>query len=216
MENLNRGSNLSESVKFASWLNDFTGTLKGKNNGYVPCGDCVGCCTSAYFIHLKPTDKNSIKHIPRELMFPAPGLPKGNYLLGYDENGYCPMFKKGRCSIYKYRPETCRQYDCRVYPATGIFPDDKKSQIYEKAKGWKFDISSSNDIKAFEAVQRASKFITKYRELFPKKFFPRNAPQLAVLAIRIHLELMKIDSDKIEKTAQALVDLIVLKYGSHG
>jgi Fe-S-cluster containining protein len=169
-------------------------------------------CTSAYFIHLKPTDKNSIKHIPKELIFPAPGLPKGNYLLGYDEAGHCPMFKKGRCSIYEYRPETCRQYDCRIYPATGIFPDDKKSQIYKKAKDWKFDMSSSNDIRAFEAVQKASKFITKYRKLFPKNFFPRNAPQQAVLAIRIHLEFFKIDQDEIEKMAQTLVDLIVLKY----
>ncbi len=213
---MNKDSNFSELVKFSSWLDDFTGTLKGKNSGCVPCGDCVGCCTSAYFIHIKPTDKNSIKHIPKELMFPAPGLPKGNYLLGYDRNGHCPMFKKGRCSIYEYRPETCRQYDCRVYPATGIFPDDKKSQIYEKAKGWKFNISSSNDIKTFEAIQKASKFIKKYSRLFPKTFFPSNAPQQAVLAIRIHLEFMKVDIDEIEKTAQALVDLIVLKYGKHG
>lgn len=149
-------------------------------------------------------------------MFPAPGLPKGNYLLGYDENGHCPMFKKGRCSIYAYRPETCRQYDCRVYPATGIFPDDKKSQIYQKAKRWRFDLSSPDDRKAFEAVQKASRFITQYRELFPETFFPRNAPQQAALAIRIHLEFMPVDKDEIEKTADAMVDFIVLKYGKQG
>ena len=143
-------------------------------------------------------------------MFPAPGLPKGHYLLGYDENGHCPMFKDGQCSIYEYRPETCLQYDCRVYPATGIFPDDKKSQIYKKAKQWSFDLSSSNDLKAFEAVQKASNFIIKYRELFPKTFFPINAPQQAALAIRIHMEFMHIDTDEIEKTAQALVDSIIL------
>jgi len=213
---INNDSDLLGAIKFVSWLNDFTGTLKGENNGYVPCEDCVGCCTSSYFIHLKPTDKNSIKHIPNELMFPAPGLPKGNYLLGYNENGHCPMFKKGRCSIYEHRPETCRQYDCRVYPATGIFPDDKNSPIYRKAKGWKFDISTSNDIKAFEAVQKASTFITKYRELFPKTFFPSNAPQQAVLAIRIHSEFMRFDSDENEKAVRALVDLIVMKYGDQG
>lgn len=189
--------------------------LKGKKKGYVPCGNCVGCCTSSYFIHIKPTDKSSIDHIPSELMFPAPGLSQGNYLLGYDENGHCPMFKKGRCSIYEYRPETCRQYDCRVYPATGIFPDDETSQIYKKAKAWTFDISSANDMKVFEAVQRASTFITKYRELFPKEFFPRNAPQQAVLAIRIHLEFMQVDHSIIAKTGAKLVDLIVSKYLCH-
>jgi Fe-S-cluster containining protein len=216
MKKKNEYSKLLESVKLTNWLNEFIGTLRGKNNGYVPCGDCVGCCTSSYFIHLKPTDKNSIKHIPRELMFPAPGLPKGNYLLGYDENGHCPMFKKGRCSIYACRPETCRQYDCRVYPATGIFPDDKKSQIYKKAKVWKFDISSSDDMNAFEAIQKAATFITEYRKLFPKAFFPRNAPQQAVLAIKIHSEFMQVENDEIEKTAQTLVDSIVCKYGNHG
>ncbi len=56
----------------------------------------------------------------------------------------------------------------------------------------------------------------KHRELFPKNFFPNNAPQQAVLAIRIHLEFIKFGNNEIEKTAQALVDLIVLKYGNHG
>jgi uncharacterized protein len=212
---MNKDSKLPKLTKFADWLNDFIGTLKGINSGYVPCGDCVGCCVSSYFIHIKPTDKNSIQHIPKELLFPAPGLPKGNYLLGYDGNGHCPMFKKGGCSIYTHRPETCRHYDCRVFPATGIFPEDKNSQIYKKAKDWKFDLSSSNDRKAFDAVQKAAAFLINYRELFPKAFYPSNAPQQAVLAIRIHLEFMKIDRSEMETTPQALADLIVLKYGIH-
>lgn len=209
-----KGSNLSKSITFTSWLNDFIKTLEGKKQGYVPCGDCVGCCTSSYFIHIKPTDQKSLKHIPRELMFPAPGLPKGNYLLGYDENGHCPMFKEGLCSIYDYRPETCRQYDCRVYPATGIFPDDKKSQIYKKARGWTFDITSSNDLDVFNAVQKASTFLMKYQCLFPKCFYPRNAPQQAVLAIRIHPDFIDVDDVEIQKKYEELVDSIVLKYGS--
>jgi hypothetical protein len=81
---------------------------------------------------------------------------------------------------------------------------------------WKFDISSSDDMNAFEAIQKAATFITEYRKLFPKAFFPRNAPQQAVLAIKIHSEFMQVENDEIEKTAQTLVDSIVCKYGNHG
>jgi len=215
MDKVVKNPNLSDSMKFSSWLKEFTGTLKGINNGSVPCGECMGCCTSSYFIHIKPTDTESINHIPKELMFPAPGLPKGHYLLGYDDKGHCPMFKGGRCSIYTYRPETCRQYDCRVYPATGIFPDDEKSVIFRKAKDWKFDVSSSEDIEALEAVRASSKFIEKYHDHFPKEFVPGNRPQQAVLVIRIHSEFIGVDSENIEINAQKLVNLIVSKYGNN-
>ncbi len=213
MDKVVKNSNLADSMKFSIWLKEFTGALKGINDGSVPCGECVGCCTSSYFIHIKPTDRESIKHIPRELMFPAPGLPKGHYLLGYDDKGHCPMFKGGRCSIYSYRPETCRQYDCRIYPATGIFPDNEKPEILRKAKGWNFDVSSSEDIEAIEAVRASSQFIEKYHDHFPKEFIPRNSPQQAVLAIRIHSEFIGIDSQEIESNAQEIIKLIVSKYG---
>ena len=215
MDKVVKNSNISDSMNFSSWLKEFTGTLKGINDGSVPCGECVGCCTSSYFIHIKPTDTECINHIPKELMFPAPGLPKGHYLLGYDDKGHCPMFKGGRCSIYTYRPETCRQYDCRVYPATGIFPDDEKSQIFRKAKDWKFDVSLSEDIEALEAVRVSSKFIEKYHDRFPKEFIPRNSPQQAVFAIRIHSEFIGVDSENIESNAQKIINLIVSKYGSN-
>lgn len=30
---------------------------------------------------------------------------------------------EGGCRIYDHRPRTCRSYDCRVFAATGIEPD---------------------------------------------------------------------------------------------
>ncbi len=214
MNKLAKNSDLSDSMKFSSWLREFTGTLKGINDGRVPCGECVVCCTSSYFIHIKPTDTESIQHIPKELMFPAPGLPEGHYLLGHDEKGHCPMFKGGQCSIYPYRPETCRQYDCRVFPATGIFPDDETSEIFRKAKDWKFDVSSVEDIEALEAVRASANFVEKYHDLFPKEFIPSNSPQRAVLAIRVHSEFIGIDGETIESNAQRIVKLIVSEYGN--
>ena len=51
-------------------------------------------------------------------------MPKGNMLLGYDENGHCPMLIDDKCSIYEHRPITCRSYDCRIFPAAGIVAGD--------------------------------------------------------------------------------------------
>lgn len=212
MKKIVKNLTLPDQGKFSNWLNDFTRTLKGEGEGQVPCGECTSCCTSSYFIHIKPTDVDSINHIPKELMFPAPRLPKGHYILGFNEKGHCPMLKEGKCSIYSHRPETCRQYDCRVFAATGIFPKDKP-QIFEKAKSWKFEISSHQDKETFQAIQTASKFIIKYQNLFPKSFFPGNTTQQAVWAIRIHSEFIGINGEEIEINLKKIVDTIISKYG---
>lgn len=86
----------------------------------MPCGDCTACCTSSQFIHIAPDETETLGHIPDELLFDAPGFPAGHVVLGYDENGHCPMLVDGACSIYAHRPRTCRTYDCRIFPATGI------------------------------------------------------------------------------------------------
>jgi len=199
-------------ISFLGWINEFTETLKGNNDGEVPCGDCIGCCTSSLFIHIKPSDKDSLNHIPKELMFPAPDLPKGHYLLGYDEKGHCPMFKKDQCSIYPFRPETCRQYDCRIYPATGIYPDNARSKILAKAKTWNFDLNSSKEKHLFDAVQKASKFLITYKKLFPDNFYPKNESQQAVLSIQIHSIFIELESEYIINNAKKLVDEIILNY----
>lgn len=125
------------------------------------------------------------------------------------------MFKGGQCSIYPYRPETCRQYDCRVFPATGVYPEDEQSEIYRKAKDWEFDVSSLVDHEAFKAVRASSSFIDTYHDHFPKEFVPRSSPQRAVLAIRIHPEFIGVDRETIESHAQEIADLIVSKYGTN-
>jgi Fe-S-cluster containining protein len=77
------------------------------------------------FIHISPEETRTIQRIPRELLFPAPGKPKGHVLMGYTDQGYCPMLVAGECSIYEDRPQTCRDYDCRVFAATGISVDPR-------------------------------------------------------------------------------------------
>jgi Fe-S-cluster containining protein len=79
------------------------------------------------FIHVKPDEEETLRRIPRALLFPAPGLPKGHVLMGYGDNGQCPMLIDGERSIYEHRPQTCRDYDCRIFAATGV-PVDEHTQ----------------------------------------------------------------------------------------
>lgn len=195
--------------RFSLWLNQFVSSLEGKNDANVPCNKCVACCTSSYFIHIKPTDKESLRHIPKPLLFPAPGLPKGNFLLGYNEKGHCPLFQNEKCSIYDYRPETCRQYDCRVYPATGLsLENEEKPLISFQAQRWHFETSSAIDLDAFEAVQMAAEFIVKYAGYFPNGFIPNSTPQKAIMAIRIHELFTGLDKNEISEQVDELTNSI--------
>ena len=50
--------------------------LRGERSADVPCGDCTRCCTSSQFIHIAPDEVETLAHIPVELLFPAPRLPR--------------------------------------------------------------------------------------------------------------------------------------------
>src|ERR1035441_2185541 len=125
---------------FSEWLYVTETSLRSGNGGAdVPCGICRGCCRSSMFIHIKPEETQTIKRIPRALLFPAPGLPKGHLLMGYDDQGQCPMFVDNKCSIYEDRPQTCRDYDCRIFSATGISVDQQaQPEITQRVKEWAF------------------------------------------------------------------------------
>ena len=180
---MNKDTNAGE---FSVWLEEFTQTMRGIGKGNVPCGDCVGCCTSSKFIHIRPTDKKALDNIPRNLTFPAPGLPTGHFLMGYDEKGCCPMFNKGKCSIYDSRPETCRQYDCRALTASGIKITDESKEITEKVRSWSFEYSSRKSTELASAVKLAGSFLSENKSKFPEGFIPLLSGQLAVVAVRVH------------------------------
>jgi Fe-S-cluster containining protein len=145
----------------------------------VPCGTCSACCRSSYFIHIEPDEVAALRRIPRPLLFPAPGLPKGHVVLGYDEHGRCPMLVDDRCSIYDDRPRTCRQYDCRVFAATELSPDDDgKPLVAARVREWRFDASGSDDRAAADQLRAA---VVRIRA---REDAPATATQLAVAAVR--------------------------------
>jgi Fe-S-cluster containining protein len=163
--------------RFSSWL-DQVGVD-------VPCGTCTACCTSSQFVHIAPDERDTLARIPKALLFPAPGLPKGNVVMGYDERGHCPMFVDGACSIYDHRPRTCRTYDCRVFPAAGMEPDhDGRARIAEQVRRWRFDFPERDDEVLQSAVQAAAGYLRANANRLGG-LVPSNATQLASLALRI-------------------------------
>ena len=171
---------------FSAWLARTRDGQQTKAGADVPCGDCRGCCTSAYFIHIGPDETAALARIPKALRFKAPGLPKGHVLLGYDDKGHCPMFKDNACSIYADRPQTCRDYDCRVFPATGFSVEADKPAIAGQAVRWKFGFSRAADKRDFAAVQAAAAFLRDHAGDFPQGFLPAHPTQLAVLALKVY------------------------------
>src|SRR6185369_1959526 len=171
---------------FSSWLQHTRQAQRTEEGASVPCGDCKACCTSSYFIHIRPDETETLARIPQALRFAAPGLPKGHVVLGYDKNGHCPMFIDNKCSIYEYRPQTCRKYDCRIFPATGLPAGEDKTSISRLAGRWQFTFPTTQDHKHFSAVRAAAKFLRDHAASFPPGFVPNNPTQQAVIAIKVY------------------------------
>jgi Fe-S-cluster containining protein len=139
------------------------------------------------FVHIKPEETQTLQRIPRALLFPAPGQPKGHVLMGYNDQGQCPMLVDNQCSIYEDRPQTCRDYDCRFFAATGVSVDPRNQpEIAERVGQWVFDYESKESREQHEIVKQAAAFLEKNRDLFPKGSLPTYPVQLAALAVRVY------------------------------
>lgn len=174
--------------RFSAWLAE-AADPRGRMDMDVPCGTCTACCRSSYFIHVGPDERETLRAIPKDLLFPAPGRPKGHKVLGFDERGHCPMLTDGGCSIYDHRPRTCRSYDCRVFTAAGLSPaDDGKHEIAQRTDRWRFDVDSEpSAVSELQAVRRAAAYLeSRQGDCFPSGGFPLQAGQRAALAIKVH------------------------------
>ncbi|KNZ40945.1 YkgJ family cysteine cluster protein [Acetobacterium bakii] len=184
---------------FSIWLRSTRNALITEDDALVDCGDCNACCTSSYFIHIRPEETKTIAHINKKLLFPAPGLPMGNVLMGYDEQGCCPMLINQKCSIYPHRALTCRSYDCRIFTAAGIDPgDDDKARIKKRTDQWEFAYPTQQDRDEHFAVQAAAQFIKEHAACFPQGAIPHNPSQLAILSIKVYAVFLKDDNGSAE------------------
>lgn len=171
----------------AAWVDELQAALYGDGDVDVPCGGCTACCTSSQFVHIGPDEADARASIPSALLFAAPGMPDGHVLLGYDEHGRCPMLGDGGCSIYEHRPRTCRTYDCRVFPATGVTLDDAdKAEIARRAGRWRFEVVTDRDHERQRALRASAAHLAAHGDELPREVAPRTPTQLAVLAVEAH------------------------------
>ena len=176
---------------FGDWLAEARESLHGNRGADVPCGDCVGCCVSSYFIPVRPEDKDALDAIPARFLVNAPNEPRGQWLMGYREDGTCPMLNDNKCTIYGQRPQTCRDYDCRVFAAAGIDAGgDDKAVINRRVRAWRFTYPSPSDHAAHEAVKAAAAFISTRRDSFPGARAPTAPTGIAVLALKVYAVFM--------------------------
>ncbi len=174
--------------EFSQWLHHTRHAQQARDVGAnVPCNACNACCRSSMFIHIRADETRSLKRIPKQLLFPVPGLPTGHRLMGYDEKGRCPMLVDDRCAIYEDRPQTCRDYDCRIFAATGITLDENvQAGISAQVKAWRFTYAGEENRLEHEAVRAAAIFLKQNATLFPPQRLPLNPVQLALTALKVY------------------------------
>ena len=131
---------------FSSWLRAARRSLISDDGAEVPCGDCVGCCVSSYSVQLRPADHRAREAIPAQHLIQASGFPPDHLTMPALPNGMCPMLHAGRCSIYPVRPQTCLDYDCRIFAAAGIEAGgEDKWVINKRVREWRFSYPTPND-----------------------------------------------------------------------
>jgi uncharacterized protein len=196
-----------EAGGFAEWLRGMRAVLRGERDADVPCGDCVGCCVSSYPIPLRPTDHVALERLPIEHLH-LPAASGRLARMGYREDGTCPMLCAGNCTIYADRPQTCRDYDCRIYTAAGLLPDGDRPVIHQRVTAWRFEFGSPEERSTLEALRQATDFIRSHRALFPAAMRADSATAAAVLAVKTWELFMGVTwiEESVEQLVQRVID----------
>lgn len=177
---------------FSAWLRQARKALSRGLGTEVDCGDCVACCSSSYFIHVKPEEAKALEAAAQGSLVSAPGMPKGHKVLAYDKQGLCPMLKPSGCAIYAQRPQTCRSYDCRIFAAAGILAGGHdKAGINARVNRWRFTYPTELDWEEHTAVRATAAFIRDKPGSFPGGRVPGDPGQLAVLALKAYAVFLK-------------------------
>ncbi|MBS0420579.1 MAG: YkgJ family cysteine cluster protein [Proteobacteria bacterium] len=172
---------------FGEWLAGFRASLLGNRGSDVPCGECRGCCISGYSVQIRPHDEQARALIPAKLLVSAPGFARNELTMAARPDGTCPMLHNNECTIYRNRPQTCRDYDCRVFAAAGLAAGGSdKAVINRRVCEWRFSYPTQSDRAAHAAVKAAATFIATKRSSFPGQRAPAGPTGIAVLACKTY------------------------------
>ncbi len=190
---------------FGAWAGAMANTRRGAAPAEVPCNGCTACCTASQFVHVDPDESDTLAHIPAAVLFPAPGLPDGHMVMGYDEHGACPMFVDGACSIYDHRPRACRIYDCRIFAATGVDAgEDGKPGVAARVRRWQFSYASPDATRSHDAMRSAAAYLRDHAQVAGSST-PLGATARALLAFKI-ADLFAGESEPSEGAVRAAID----------
>jgi hypothetical protein len=96
------------------------------------------------------------------------------------------MLEGGGCAIYAARPETCRDYDCRVFAAAGLLPAAGKPVIENRVRAWRFSYATDAEREAHAAIRAAAAFLRDRGAHFPEYRWPTNPSGIAVSAVKCY------------------------------
>ena len=134
----------------------------------VPCGDCSACCSTSHFVHVGPEEHDALAHVPRELLFAAPGMPAGHVLLPYDDRGRCPLLDEGgRCSIYATGRSRAAPTTAACSPRPASTPTVSRSRA--RARRWRFTCPAPGDAAGLAAVARRRALDPRARGGVPRR-----------------------------------------------
>jgi Fe-S-cluster containining protein len=192
-----------EAGAFGVWLDQFAASLRGNEGTDVPCGTCVGCCVSGYPVPIRRADLLD-DVLPSEFVVPVSTLSK---MLVPRSDGTCPMLSENQCSIYARRPQTCRDYDCRVFAAAGIDAGGaQRSVINQRVRAWSFSYGSEAERRTHEAIKAAARFIQEHPSAFAGRA-PSAPSGIAVLAVKAFEVFL--DSEIVAGSPQQIASAIV-------
>ncbi|XOV83989.1 MAG: YkgJ family cysteine cluster protein [bacterium] len=184
---------------FGHWLQ----STRAAQPAGVPCGECNACCRAGYFIHISEHEHRTLQKVPQALIFPAPGSAGRQWVMGYDETGACPMLRQNSCTVYPDRPQTCRDYDCRIFAAAGISARQPgeggaRKEVDAQVRRWRFSYSNSRDRRRHDAVKAAAHYLTQNQQQLAE-LAPATPTALALASVNIHeLFLSEDTSDLVQ------------------
>ena len=168
--------------EFGAWLRQMQAVLRGQAGIDVPCGDCRGCCVSGYPVVLREADAAVAAQVPPQHVTLSHGL---RYMTARPD-GTCPMLQAGDCSVYALRPQTCRDYDCRVFAAAGVVPGGPQRRVInQRVAGWRFDYADASQRQAHQAVRDAAAFIQRLAGTPLAPQWSAAPTAVAVLALKV-------------------------------
>ena len=120
------------------------------------------------------------------------------------------MLDDGRCSIYSVRPQTCLDYDCRIFAAAGIDAGGEDMAVINKrVREWRFSYPDRADELEHAAVRAAATFIRDCRDSFTVRI-PSGPMGIAVFAIKAYEVFLdpEIGTKQDEEVARAIIDAV--------